>query len=344
MSDVEQKADSSKWALLGFARFVLAFVVMTGHISSAITMWHGWTKWGLWLNQGSAVFGFLLISGYSIAASLEKNTDRFYVRRIGRIYPIYLVAILFSLAVCLLSQDQITFPNGDVISMPVASQVVAAVFMLQTIVSLPIATNGPLWTLAIEWWNYMLAPLLKKAPSLLIALLAAASLEYDIHQHPSDVSRLVHGQTFLCISWYWLVGFLYYRHRRTPWGYVLLFLPVLMAYSSDIFVGRAVIVGLLAIALCDEIRISSNLIKLMNWLGDISYPIYVFQIPVMLFCTFWHVTYSLVVCAVTVVISAIVHSWFEVPVRKLWMQKLGSGRKNKPVTTDGLEATHASTT
>ena len=339
MSVVEQNADSSKWALLGFARFVLAFVVMTGHISSAITMGHGWTKWGLWLNQGSAVFGFLLISGYSIAASLEKRPGGFYVRRAWRIYPVYLVAILFSLAVCLLSQESIVFPDGDIILMPTVAQVVAALFMLQTIVSLPIATNGPLWTLAIEWWNYMLAPLLRKAPSFIVAALALASLEYDIRLHPSDVSRLVHGQTFLCISWYWLVGFLYYRFRRTPWGYVILFLPVMAAYSSDIFVGRAVIVGLLAIALCDEIRVYPSLIKLMNWLGEISYPIYVFQIPVMLFCTFWHIQYSLVVSAVTVVVSALVHNGIELPLRKMRKWKFGSGRKIKTLTTDGLETT-----
>jgi hypothetical protein len=60
----------SRWALLAGTRFVLAMVVLVGHMSMFNPVGHWWTRFGVYLDQTSAVFGFLLISGYSIAASI----------------------------------------------------------------------------------------------------------------------------------------------------------------------------------------------------------------------------------------------------------------------------------
>ena len=320
MPQAEIKLDSSKWSILAVTRFILAFIVMVGHISSAITLEHDWTRWGLWLNQGSAVFGFLILSGYSIAASLDRETHGFYLRRIWRIYPVYILSIVLSLFVGYLSDKKVVFPNGDTLFMPETTQVIATVFMLQTFIVTPFGINGPLWTLAVEWWNYVLAPIYKKTPNILLGGLILVSLIYNIKLHPSDISKIEHGGAFLCISWYWLSGFAYFRSRRSPWGYVVLFLPVMMAYASDVFVGRAILIALVAIALADEVSVPQMVQKIFNWLGDLSYPLYVIQIPMMIMCNTWHLKSGVVICLITLCVAAAVYCCFEVPLRVVRMR------------------------
>jgi peptidoglycan/LPS O-acetylase OafA/YrhL len=334
MSTTEEKIETStKWELLGATRFILASIVLAGHISQFVTVNHGWTKWGLWLNQGSAVFGFLVISGYSIAASLEQSRDRFYLRRARRILPIYLLSIMLALAAALIVGGNATYPNGDTISMPTVLQTVATLFMLQTIIAPTISTDGPLWTLAVEWWHYMFAPLLQKLSSPWIIAIAGASLTYNVIIRPPDASHLLYGRSLICLSWYWLAGFLYYRHRRTHCGYIIIFFPVLIAYSSGTFVGRAVIIGLMAIALCDEIKVPTKLSSLMNWLGEISYPLYTLQGPIMILAVFWGIHSSIVIFAATVAISALAHTIFEVPVRAWLTRRLRTPARNQTIVT-----------
>ncbi|WP_294540150.1 acyltransferase, partial [uncultured Rhodoblastus sp.] len=305
----------SRWEVLALTRFILAFIVMVGHENYFIDLLTGWSKFGLWLNQGSAVFGFLIISGYSIAASLDRQPDGFFWRRVTRIYPTYIVAIVLAIAVSFLLKGKIIVATGDNIPPPTFLEIFSTVFMLQSFVSRPIPLAGQLWTVAIEWWNYILAPYFAKLKAIPLYIFGATSLLYNITTCPPDASVLKYGLAFIAVSWYWVSGFLYYKHRKSPIGYVVLFTPVIMASVSGTFVGRAVIIAVVAIALCEELPVGPKLSIIFRWLGDISYPIYAYHVAVIFGLYSIGVHSSVILTCVVITLSALSLHWIERPIQ-----------------------------
>jgi peptidoglycan/LPS O-acetylase OafA/YrhL len=87
-----------QWKVLAGLRFFLAWIVVCYHLKNFIPDYGKdfLCTFGK-LNGLTAVLGFLLISGYSIAHSLTKNPEGFYNRRFLRIYPLYFCAVIVSL-------------------------------------------------------------------------------------------------------------------------------------------------------------------------------------------------------------------------------------------------------
>ena len=103
-----------------------------------------------------AVMLFFVISGFVIAYSVAKKPMTFreyFVRRFRRIYPLFLVALLLGVA------DYVYFRKQPI---PVR-ELAGNLFMLQDLGYLkpgtwfaPFAGIAPLWSLAYEWWFYLL--------------------------------------------------------------------------------------------------------------------------------------------------------------------------------------------
>lgn len=111
----------------------------------------------VWRHADVAVFIFFIISGFVIQLSYERGSDKsfkfFFAKRFLRIYiPLILVfAANFFLQL---------FQDGKLtgFSLP---QLLTNLFMLEHLTNessifFPLFNNGPLWTLAYEWWYYML--------------------------------------------------------------------------------------------------------------------------------------------------------------------------------------------
>src|SRR5215469_1953791 len=84
------------WALSGLLRFSLACIVVCVHSAwffGSGSLFEGVAR----LGGKAAVIGFLVISGFSIRASLDRAEEGFYTRRILRIYPAYVAAVLLTL-------------------------------------------------------------------------------------------------------------------------------------------------------------------------------------------------------------------------------------------------------
>ncbi len=81
------------WPVLALARFVLAFIVVSAH---AVNYTSAPGPLGLvgHFNPFNAVMGFLLISGLSIGKSILSVREGFFIRRVKRIYPVYMASIL----------------------------------------------------------------------------------------------------------------------------------------------------------------------------------------------------------------------------------------------------------
>jgi hypothetical protein len=65
---------SVSWEALALLRFFLAWIVLSGHLTS-YTDHSGWAEALSSFDAKAAVVGFLLVSGYSIAASLDRESE-----------------------------------------------------------------------------------------------------------------------------------------------------------------------------------------------------------------------------------------------------------------------------
>lgn len=92
-----------QWPVLGGLRFFLAWVVLCSHLRHSVPAGDLLMSFQNF-NNFSAVLGFLLISGFSIAHSVSKATEGFYRRRFIRVYPLYLAAIIISIIPFFLSR------------------------------------------------------------------------------------------------------------------------------------------------------------------------------------------------------------------------------------------------
>jgi peptidoglycan/LPS O-acetylase OafA/YrhL len=106
---------SAQWSVLAGLRFILAVCVLITH-SGIVAPGNI-----LWLLVGQtgypAVFGFFMVSGYSVAASIVARPQGYFKRRVSRIYPAYLFAIIFACLIVVpgplhLPEGQILFLDG----------------------------------------------------------------------------------------------------------------------------------------------------------------------------------------------------------------------------------------
>jgi peptidoglycan/LPS O-acetylase OafA/YrhL len=276
---------ASNWAILSALRFFLALVVVLGHCCWYVGGYADWTYVGLWLNQGSAVYGFFILSGYSIAASLEGDCTGFYRRRWVRIWPLYLACIAFGLLVAMRIPQGMIWPTGEgrLHSAGLAS-IVASLLMLQTVVAGAIPIVGQIWSLSPEWWLYMVGPRLRKLSNFaLLGLVTISFLAFMNIPTPrgSGPEGFEHGLALLTLSWLWLTGFVYRRFERTPVGAAILILPSGFALFFGHFTGAPLFISIFTLLLMGEFKVRERHLRICNLLGDISYPLYLFHIPVM---------------------------------------------------------------
>lgn len=111
------------------------------------------------INEGHlAVDFFFLLSGFILAytyvtpeGKMRGTRREFWVARIARIYPVYILGLLIYLPVYLT-----IVPGWGVFAL----SVVAHIFMLHSWIPVTIPWNGPSWSLGVEAFFYALFPLL----------------------------------------------------------------------------------------------------------------------------------------------------------------------------------------
>ncbi|WP_321867768.1 acyltransferase family protein [Paraburkholderia tropica] len=273
---------TSQWAILGALRFMLALIVVVGHFLYFI----GPDTHHLFDaspdHARSAVWGFFVLSGFSIAASLEKGVRGFFRRRVIRIYPVYLAAIFAGLILYLLKvvPAEFTLPIRGEFHAPTFGLVVASIFMLQTIYGV-VQIVWPSWSLSIEWWHYMAAPLLRRLHIAALVLLAATSWWFYLRFAVGDVSTAINSMQFgwraIATSWFWLTGFIFYRMKRGRLRVAFLLVPTIVTVTLDGYIGVPMLVTLFVLLISEDVLLGGRLVAIFNWLGDLSYPMYLFH-------------------------------------------------------------------
>ena len=323
-------------------RFIAAFLVVINHYSPV--------RNALVNNGGEAVSFFFLLSGFILVVAYEKQIMQnnlaslaFYIKRIARIYPLYLLALLLTLTYHFLVHNghshlmfKLPFELG----------------MVQTWL-FPGAINYPDWSISCEFFFYLLFPLyvlklkdmrLQSAVLLAVVLLVAtmsfsylfnsysiASMRVDLkegylYQHP-----IVRFPVFF---WGNVLGFLYIKNLRIPTrSLILMFLagclfiflwtfkPVTFGLSLK-QVGLLLIYTVLIIVLLQKEAFS---LKYLNskWfvrLGDISYGVYLLQFPISSFVLIYTNNFNTwqnfaIFSIILIGVSFLVHEYFEKPMR-----------------------------
>jgi peptidoglycan/LPS O-acetylase OafA/YrhL len=314
------------WGLLAVLRFFLAFVVIVGHLNEMIKLPFPLETFSK-LGGFQAVVGFLLLSGFSIGASIQKNPQDFYKKRFFRIYPVYIVCFIIVIFV------KINDLNSDSIWI-----IVANLFFLQGFVT-PWSILGPSWSLSLEVWLYALAPYFKKMKfTYLIAFIAASFIcfaayslirvRYGFNYH----SEAGYGINLFTLSFIWLAGFVYvmFEEKRKQlfaliiallFGQLLIRAFILFAGrfnkgQLDLFISEdlnrlffnailMLIVGVTFYVAIKPIHIKKKINIVFNYLGDISYPLYLIHMPVYLFLNkyqvanwYWYISLSIIMAAI----------------------------------------------
>ena len=173
---------------LNLSRWVAAWLVVAEHARSLVFVDYGQLQSPSLLAKGfyfltgfghEAVMVFFVISGYLVGGkvwSLYREERfgwrRYLADRLSRLYAVLFVALV--LGAVLDWSGYLFFNSYGLYNKGYAGQIAVLgsapfdrmgwqdflvnAFFLQTIVGPPFGSNGPLWSLAYEWWYYILFP------------------------------------------------------------------------------------------------------------------------------------------------------------------------------------------
>jgi peptidoglycan/LPS O-acetylase OafA/YrhL len=189
-----------KWSILAGVRFLLASIVAISHLNDYAPL--GCLGFIPLFGAFEAIMGFLLISGYSISASYAKQPTGFLWRRIMRLYPIYLTAMVVTyLAFILLEKP----------APPLIVLAENALFLNQLVTNTSFV--GPAWSLSLEFWLYCLTPILivlsKSWIRVIIFSSFACYLVYTVLRtlsHMPYYSGVGYGANLIFLSFIWIAG------------------------------------------------------------------------------------------------------------------------------------------
>jgi peptidoglycan/LPS O-acetylase OafA/YrhL len=280
---------SARWDVLAGLRFVLAFIVLISHLHLFYAQF-AWINEVFRFSAFTAVLCFLVISGYSISHSVANGTQGFYRRRFLRIYPLYLCALVATVA------HQLLVPGGiHQINVP---NLLGNVFFLQTFLVMPLVSNEVVWTLAVEVGCYLAAPLL-----CLAALSAGLFAAYPhTHWRVNYYAFNLHGEALLFLGWAWLAGFIFYRHRESQSSALYLLAAMVgLTTLNNMFTGPyqhfTILLTVLCLAGGGNFSMPAPIQKMLRFSGDLSFPLYLIHMPIFLACMSFHASIPVMLAA-----------------------------------------------
>jgi peptidoglycan/LPS O-acetylase OafA/YrhL len=269
------------WSLLALLRFVLAFIVACSH-----AIYFEKDPFALFmasLGAKSAVVGFLLVSGFSIAASLSNSPEGFYYRRFKRIYPVYLCTVVVGIFLEF-HYGAFDAPFYQFTPTGIASAI-GSVLMLQTFLVKSIAFNPVIWSLAVECSFYLISPFILRRPAVIMLMCLVSVAFYLL---PGGDHGLLYTLALKAnaIKYFWPFGFglLLYQNRVDKMivtAAACLIVGSVAVYLSPINYERfAVATYIASVAAIIFATRTEGRSALMDYLGNVSYPLYLAQFPV----------------------------------------------------------------
>ncbi len=257
-----------------------------------------------------AVVIFFVLSGFFIAktvdADLQKGTwtfKKYFLDRAIRLWVVLLPALILGGMLDKIGlyffANEITY-KGGITFLPDVNpatkigfvEFFGNLFFVQTIFTQTWGSNGPLWSLANEFWYYKLYALFilayvarKKIATFIIAVSAILIVMFFTF----------HNVLLYFLIWLLGVGVYYFRKKYFKKTTLL----TLLAYITTIIIltlirlqfmpavfndfSLSIIIALLIYTNAYAACFSSVLTKIVNWLSNISYSLYLVHMPICLF-------------------------------------------------------------
>lgn len=220
---------------MGAFRLMLAMAVMLAHIaelSEAGSTMMTRENLHIMVWSGHAVFAFFIISGFYITmilherySQLERGILSFYLNRSLRIYPVHLTILALYAAIYLVT-NQPFFLLGDWPSEATGNHFHALFsnLFLFGVELLPMTdpanwqlVTGPIWSLSVELYFYLLAPFLVLQRLRWLLLLASVSFALRMVLATAGLAEVPWRYFFFPADMvFFLMGALSYRLSHTP--------------------------------------------------------------------------------------------------------------------------------
>ena len=337
---------------MGIFRMLLAIAVLISHLpeltqSSIVSR----ESLQVFIWSGHAVFAFFIISGFYISmvinekyCHLASGTKKFYINRALRLYPAHwVVLLLYALAFYLTNTPSFLLGEsyGKDWLLPVAFLTNFSFFGVEL---LPFTDQsnwafiiGPVWSLSLEAYFYLLAPLLVIRSLKFLILLTGGLLLIRLGMYWLDVPLLPWRYFFFpSVLVFFLIGTLSYRfyalikHKRlSPWLGVIAGTVLFMFTISESFWLKAG-AGLdvwqswgfyAAVAVCTPFLFHlTKHHRLDNVIGQLTYPLYIGHMLVIM--VLHHidtgpVDKGLLALIGSILLSVALYYWVDKPVDRL---------------------------
>ncbi len=338
---------NSQFSYLALIRFIMAYIIYAGHYG-LLARHEAFTYRLFQLGPFAAILVFLIISGYSIASSFNREMSGFYARRLGRIYPVFAVSLTFYVAflAAYMSVDIFTADGTKHGPLPQVGRILINYLMLNGVIGDQII--GTSWSLAVEALFYITAPLLflivqSKKHILFLLLIIASAVFYWFHENLGlpYFANMSHGTAALALFFAWGCGFYFYFHQSAVWGITFpLFLCVLLNHylplGGKYSLYTLYIFSTLVFFANKLPMLNQWLTVLLNYLGEISYPLFILHYPLLIALNYqFHLSNQYVVTMVVLGVSALTLAFVDKPCRR-WIATRSSLQVKNAFVASGI--------
>ena len=288
---------------MGVYRFILALVVAISHLDLESSNWYQKDIYSftslLNLDSSNAVNIFFLVSGFIIALTFSKNyqntnfiirSSNFYINRILRIYPLYLLSLI------LVFLDSYFL---NIISLPEDNPFLKYDLFRNIIIIFHEKgsyINSVAWTLDFELRWYLMIPFIfflkelwnkniKLNYFIIFIFVTYIFVELFYLYNDKEILDGNYKKVFILgeTLFYFIFGYLIFeifqkvRVYATKKYYFIGLISILVAFVLPIT--PVIIFYFISIYFCMTINYSNKIDKI---LGDLSYPVYILHLPAML--------------------------------------------------------------
>lgn len=279
-------------------RGLSAFLVLYGHIFLVFSIKDFNEILTFFSYYGfQAVLVFFVISGFLVTKSFMnnlnnkyKNLSDYYIDRIFRIHVVLIPALLFTLCI-----DNITLlfdpANELILRRLTIENFFGNIFLLQEIYFERYGSNGPLWSLAYEFWYYVLFPSLyviffsfrKKIK--IVSLIIVMILFYIL-----PISLLKYFSIWLLGAFINFIPKVIFKNFWIPFT----LFSLMFIYSSEYFdlkyinfVYYFIMSSFLALSFNslnnkNTKKLNNSYIKISNFFSNFSYSTYIIHYPILI--------------------------------------------------------------
>ncbi|BAY07256.1 acyltransferase family protein [Calothrix sp. NIES-2098] len=308
---------------LDFSRWFAAFLVVISHLRSLLFADYEVIKSKNILIQAfyfltgfghQAVIIFFVLSGFLIGGSIfshlqAKNFSlrRYFIERFSRIYIVFpislLIGLLFDWLGCsyfngtglYTNQLNITTVGFNISERLGISVLISNLLMLQSITSPPLGSNGPLWSLANEWWYYFYFPLIilifvyKNIYKKVLCLIGVFSLSIVMYNTSQYCNMLVYFSIWMIGTVLWLINTKTTLNFYINNVFIILYLiitriqniSILTYFQEDLIL--AILFGLTIKSINGSNIWSPNIQKVNKIMASFSYSLYLTHLPLSIF-------------------------------------------------------------